>query len=114
MQSEKLSRYSDGPWAGHPDSVFHTVKTGLRAPWASYSICTGGTFLGVKQPGRETEHSHLCTAEVKNGDRISSTPSSASNAWHLVNSAHGQLHLFHLSTKTLYEYFDTYLSRQEV
>jgi hypothetical protein len=37
-----------------------------RAHAASYSIGTGGSFMRVKRPGRDVDHSSLSSAEVKN------------------------------------------------
>jgi hypothetical protein len=33
-------------------------------------MCTGALSLGVKQPGREADHSPSSSAEVKNGEAI--------------------------------------------
>jgi hypothetical protein len=37
-------------------SVLHVVQTGSVSHPASYPMGTGGSFLGVKRPGRETDH----------------------------------------------------------
>jgi hypothetical protein len=48
-------------------SLRHQVHTGSGAHPASYSMSIVGYFLGVKRPGRETEHSPPSSAEVKEG-----------------------------------------------
>jgi hypothetical protein len=40
----------------------------------SYPMGTGGSFLGVKRPGREADHSPPSSVEVKNAWRYISTP----------------------------------------
>jgi hypothetical protein len=35
---------------------------------------TGNPFLGIKRPGREADHSHASSAEVKNAWSLTSTP----------------------------------------
>jgi hypothetical protein len=47
-------------------SLFNRVQTGSGAHPASYPMGTGGSFLWVKRPGREADHSPPCSAEVKN------------------------------------------------
>jgi hypothetical protein len=41
---------------------------------ASYPMGTGGSFPGVKRPGREADHSPPSSAEVKNSWSYTSTP----------------------------------------
>jgi len=45
-------------------SLRHRVQTGSRAHPASYSVDSGGSFPGLKWPGREADHSPPCSAEV--------------------------------------------------
>jgi hypothetical protein len=47
-------------------SLLHSVQTDSGAYPASYPIGTRGSFPGVKQPGREADHSPPSSAEVKN------------------------------------------------
>jgi hypothetical protein len=53
-------------------SILHSVHTGSGAHPASYPM--GDLSLGVKRPGRETNHSYLPDAEVKNGGDIRQFP----------------------------------------
>jgi len=46
--------------------LFHLFHTASVAYLASYPLDTEGFFLGVKQPGRKTNHSTPSSAEVKN------------------------------------------------
>jgi hypothetical protein len=46
-------------------SLLHVVQTGSGAHSASYPVGTGDSFLGVKWPGREADHSPPTSAEVK-------------------------------------------------
>jgi hypothetical protein len=48
-------------------SLHHRVQTGSGAHPASYPMGTRNSFLRVKRPGRETDHSPPSSAEVKNG-----------------------------------------------
>jgi hypothetical protein len=45
--------------------LHHRVQNGSGAHPASYPIGTRGSFLGVKRPGREADHSPPSSAEVK-------------------------------------------------
>jgi hypothetical protein len=47
-------------------------------------VGTGGTFLEVKQPGREADHSLPSSAEVKNAWRYASTSEYVFETWCLV------------------------------
>jgi hypothetical protein len=42
-----------------------SVQTGSEAHPTSYTMGTGGSFRGVKRPGREAGHSPPTSAEVK-------------------------------------------------
>jgi hypothetical protein len=55
-------------------SLLHHVQTGSGAHPASYSVGTGGSFLGINRPGREADHSSPPSAEVKNSWCYTSTP----------------------------------------
>jgi hypothetical protein len=53
---------------GGSDDIFslrHCFQTGSGAHPA-YLMCTGGSFLGVRGPGRVTDRSSPSSAEVKN------------------------------------------------
>jgi hypothetical protein len=58
-------------------SLFATAsRLALPSPQASYPIGTGGgggSFTGVKRPGREADHSPPPRAEIKNAWRYTST-----------------------------------------
>jgi hypothetical protein len=51
-------------WAGN-FSLHHRVQNGSGAHPASHPMGTRGSFAGVKQPGREADHSPPSSAEVK-------------------------------------------------
>jgi hypothetical protein len=63
------------PGRGGSFSLFLNVKTSSGAHAASYSGGTGyrNSFLGVKWPGREADHS-CSSAEVKNEWSYTSAP----------------------------------------
>jgi hypothetical protein len=46
-------------------SLHHRVQNDSGAHPVSYPMGTGGSFLGVKRPGREADHSPPSSAEVK-------------------------------------------------
>jgi hypothetical protein len=50
------------------------VQTGSGAHPASYTMGTGGSFPGIKRPGREVDHSTPTSAEVKKMWIYTSTP----------------------------------------
>jgi hypothetical protein len=58
--------------------VTHSVQTGSGAHPASYSVSTVGSFLGVKRPGREADHSPPSSAEIKNGGATTPLPNMCS------------------------------------
>jgi len=58
-----IGGYSFG--RGWKYSLHHRVHTGSGAYPASYSLGTRDTFLAVKRPGRESDHSPPSSAEVK-------------------------------------------------
>jgi hypothetical protein len=55
-------------------SLHHRVQNGSGAHPASYPMGTGALSLGVKSPGREADHLHPSSAEVKNAWSYTSTP----------------------------------------
>jgi hypothetical protein len=65
--TDKESRNSSVAIAGGAGnfSLHHRVQNGSGAHPASYPMCTRGSFLGVKRPGREADHSPPSSAEVK-------------------------------------------------
>jgi hypothetical protein len=50
---------------GQEFSLLHVVQTTSGAHPVSYPIGKGGSSPGVKQPGREADHSPPTSAEVK-------------------------------------------------
>jgi hypothetical protein len=46
-------------------SLHYHVQTGSGAHPASYPMGTRGSFLGIKRPGREADHSSPSSVEVK-------------------------------------------------
>jgi hypothetical protein len=46
-------------------SLHHRVQNGPGAHPASYAMGTRGSFLGLRQQGREADHSPPSSAEVK-------------------------------------------------
>jgi hypothetical protein len=56
-------------------SLRHRVHTGSGAHPASYSMGTGGSLsLGLKRPGRESDHSPQSSAEVRGCVELYLTP----------------------------------------
>jgi len=55
-------------------SLCHRVQTGSGMHPAFYPMDTGGSYPGVKRPGREADHSPPSSPEVKNMWRYTSTP----------------------------------------
>jgi hypothetical protein len=55
-------------------SLHHRVQNGSGDHPASYPMGTGALYLGVKQLGREADHSPPYSAEVKNAWSYTSTP----------------------------------------
>jgi len=54
-------------WAGRPGlHSRHRDQVDFGAHPVSYSMGTGDPFLGLKRPGRETDHSSPTGADVKN------------------------------------------------
>jgi hypothetical protein len=46
-------------------SLLHVVQTGSGVHRTSYPMGDGALSSGVKRPGREADHSHPTSAEVK-------------------------------------------------
>jgi hypothetical protein len=65
-------------------SLRRRVQTGSEAHPALDLMCTGGSFPEVKWHGRETDHSHPSSAEVKNAMSYTSTPPYVFMAWCMV------------------------------
>jgi hypothetical protein len=61
----------------------HQGRLCTPPPPASYSMCTGFFYLGIKRPGCEADHSHPSNAGV-NSWSYTSTPSYIFMAWYLV------------------------------
>jgi hypothetical protein len=59
---------------GKKFSLLHIVQTGSGVHPTSYKMGTGGSFPGVKQQGREADHSPPTSAEVKKMWLYTSTP----------------------------------------
>jgi hypothetical protein len=55
-------------------SLLHSVKHGPGAHLVSYPMGSAGSFLGVKQPGREADLSLPSIAEVKYCEAIPPLP----------------------------------------
>lgn len=55
-------------------SLLKVIQAGSGVHPASYLVGTGGSFSGVKQPGREADHSPPSSAEAKKTWIYTSTP----------------------------------------
>jgi hypothetical protein len=62
------------PEGGWEFSLHHRVQNGSGAHPASYTMGTRRSFLGVKRPRREADHSPPSSAEVKNELSYTFTP----------------------------------------
>jgi hypothetical protein len=62
------------PGQGQDLTPLHIIQTDSGAHPASYTVCTGGSFPGIKWPKYEAEHSLPTSAEVKNTWIYTSTP----------------------------------------
>jgi hypothetical protein len=51
---------------GKDFSSLHVVQTNYGVHPASYPMGNGGSFPGIKRPGREADHSPTTSTEVKN------------------------------------------------
>jgi hypothetical protein len=51
-------------------SALQTAQTGSGGHPACYAMGTGALWLGIKRPGRETEHLVSSGAEVKHGGSV--------------------------------------------
>jgi hypothetical protein len=59
---------------GSAKVFFFFSQTSSGSNPASYPMGSGAISLGVKRPGRESDHSPLSSDEVKNGGAILSLP----------------------------------------
>jgi hypothetical protein len=59
---------------GQEFSLLHVIQTGSGVHPTFYPLGTWGSFLGVKWPGREADHSPPTSAEVKKTWVHTSTP----------------------------------------
>jgi hypothetical protein len=66
------------PGRGERFCLIHRVQTGSGAHPASYPMGIEDSFPGVNRLGREADHPHPSSAEVKNGGAISPLPRMAS------------------------------------
>jgi hypothetical protein len=76
-------------------SLHHCIQNGSGVHPASYPVRTRGSFPGVKQPGRESNHSPPPSAKVKECMELYlHSPNMPS--WHGVQlkNAQGQLYLY--------------------
>jgi hypothetical protein len=76
------------PRYGQEFLLLHLVQTGSGVdPTSSYTMGTGGSFPGVKRPGREAEHSPPTSTEVKKTWIYTFTPHTPSwRSAHLVKA----------------------------
>jgi hypothetical protein len=61
-------------------SLLHSIQASCGAHSNSYTIGTNGSFPGVKQPGRDADHSSPSNAKVETGGATLPLPHSSS--WH--------------------------------
>jgi hypothetical protein len=80
---DRCSRVRFSAGAGN-FSLHHRIQNGSGAHPASYPMGTRNFSLGVKQPGREANHSPPSSVEVKNSWSYTSTPQCVFMAWCLV------------------------------
>jgi hypothetical protein len=66
-------------------SLHHRVQTGSGAHPTSYPVSTRGSFLEVKRPGREADHSSTSSAALKNAPSYRSAE---------LKNAQGQLNFY--------------------
>jgi len=65
---------------------FFSLFPGAWAHPTSYPMHTGGSYPGVKRPGREADNSPQCISDVKNAWRYTSTSQYAFMAWFSVKA----------------------------
>jgi hypothetical protein len=63
---------------GRDFSLLRTVQNFYGAPPASNPMGTGDSYIGVKQPGREADHSPPFSAEAKNSEAVFALPHTSS------------------------------------
>jgi hypothetical protein len=76
-----LRYYPDGLRAGLPvrrSSLLHSAQIGSGGHPASCPVSTVSSLPGVKQPGRQADHSLPSNAEVKNGVAMLLLPNTSS------------------------------------
>jgi hypothetical protein len=66
-------------------SLLHVVQTSSGAHPISYLLDTGGSFSGVKRPGRENDHSLPISAKAMKTLIYASTPSYVFMVWYLIS-----------------------------
>jgi hypothetical protein len=62
------------PAAARDFSLLYSVQSGSGAHLTSYQMGTGGSFPGIKRPGRGAHHSSPTNAGAKNGGDITPFP----------------------------------------
>jgi hypothetical protein len=77
-------------------SLRHRVQNVSGAHLAPYPMGTRGSFPGVKRPGREADHSHPSSAEVKNAWSYTSIPQYVFMAWCSVKHSENFTFTFYL------------------
>jgi hypothetical protein len=106
-------------------SLRYDVQTGSAAHTASYPMCTGVIFSGIKRPGSDANHSSPSSAEVKNSCSYTSIPPYTCMArcflkhsrqltlplsilrfWDVIRSKQAQVRniVFHILLNTKHEY----------
>jgi hypothetical protein len=89
-QSVSYWSYKRSTWNSRRGFRWFTwYHTDSEAHPASYPVGTRGSFLGVKRPGREADHSHPSSAEVKNAWSYTSVPQYAFMVWCSVKKGCG-------------------------
>jgi hypothetical protein len=66
-------------------SLLEVVQTDCKPHPAFYPKGSGGSFSGVKRPGREADHSTVTSAEVKRAWLYTSTPPYVFMVWCLIS-----------------------------
>jgi hypothetical protein len=84
-----------GSRQGKRFSILQNVKTGCGAHPPSHQMDTGVPYPGVKQPGREANHSPPSSADIKNAWSCNSTPPNVFMEWFLINSVRNNLILLY-------------------
>jgi hypothetical protein len=91
------------PGRGWEFFLFTTVsRPALGSTQPPIQWVLGALSLGVKLPGRETDHSPPSSAQIKNGWSYTSPPQCASMVWCSVKKVQRQLYLTELYFTLLY------------